>query len=70
MPKKSSDWVTTKKLADELGCNPKLIRNTLKDSVFREGRKREYINLNPTAWRPTYRWHLERCLKRYDVAGS
>lgn len=72
MAKSNSPWVTTTALAQELGCAPKHIRNTLKDDVFRQGYKRgEYYVINPHAWRPTYRWHLGRCIKRLDeVAGG
>ena len=57
-----SPWVTTATLANELGCGQKYVREQLKDDVFRPNQ--EYRNINPTAWRPTYRWHLERCIQR------
>jgi hypothetical protein len=62
--KARSAWVSTKALADELGCTPKHIRESLKDEIFGEGM--HYRNINPTAWRPTYRWHLARCLEKFQ----
>lgn len=66
MPKKQrSPWVDTSTLAQELGCSGKHIRQNLKDEIFQSGR--DYRNINPTAWRPTYRWHLPRCLKKFGA---
>ena len=57
-------WVSTAVLAEELGCEQKFIRESLKDSLFKAGI--HYRNLNPQAWRPTYRWHLKKCLQEYS----
>jgi len=62
-----SAWVTTKALAEELGVTQKFIRESLKDEIFGPGL--HYRNVNPTAWRPTYRWHLERCLQKFQEVG-
>jgi len=65
MAKKSrSAWVTTRALADELGVTQKFIRESLKDEIFAPGT--HYRNVNPTAWRPTYRWHLQKCLEKFQ----
>lgn len=58
-------WVDTVTLAEELGVRPKFIRDRLKDLVFKQGI--HYRNINPTAWRPTYRWNLKRCLEKMDA---
>jgi hypothetical protein len=63
-----SPWVSTRRLAEELGCTPKHIRESLKDEVFKMGT--HYRNVNPTAWRPTYRWHLKRCCECLDGRGA
>ena len=62
--RKRKAWVSTAVLADELGCEQKFIRESLKDSLFKAGV--HYRNLNPQAWRPTYRWHLKKCLQEYS----
>ena len=62
--RKLKAWVSTAVLADELGCEQKFIRESLKGSLFKAGV--HYRNLNPQAWRPTYRWHLKKCLQEYS----
>lgn len=59
MPKKSS-WVSTSKAASGLGCSVDfLLRN--RGELFKRGQ--HWKVLNPSAWRPTYRWHLANCQK-------
>lgn len=56
MPAKT--WLGTTKAAKELDVTPKYLReNRLK--LFKAGH--HYRLINPTAARPTYKWHLERC---------
>ncbi|MDB9527931.1 hypothetical protein PN498_18200 [Oscillatoria sp. CS-180] len=64
MAKSRSPWVSTKQLAEELGCSQKFIRETLKDELFKKNQ--HYRNINPSAWRPTYRWHLKKCLDSFQ----
>jgi len=56
-----SEWVSTSALANELGISQKHLRDTLRAELFKPGE--HYLNVRPTGWRPTYRWHRERCLK-------
>ena len=64
-PKKRSAWVSTSTLANELGVTSKHIRQRLKDEVLKPSE--HYRNINPHAWRPTYRWHLEKCLQAVEA---
>ncbi|MEM9087427.1 MAG: hypothetical protein AAGC93_01670 [Cyanobacteria bacterium P01_F01_bin.53] len=51
-------WIPTTLLAKELGVNPRYLqRNRLK--LFKAGH--HYRVVNPTSYRPTYRWHPGRC---------
>ena len=52
------EWVKASELAQVLSMSAWSVRNTLRPRL-RENY--HYRNLNPTAWRPTYRFHLERC---------
>lgn len=61
-------WITTKALSVELGCTQEHIRKNLKDSVFK--RDHHYRNISPTAWRPSYRWHLPRCQAGLKMAQN
>ena len=55
MPKR---WLSTPKAAEELDRRTNyLLDNRLK--LFKEGY--HYRLLNPTAARPSYEWHIERC---------
>lgn len=51
-------WLSTTAAAKELGVTPKFLReHRLK--LFEAGR--HYRLKNPTAYRPSYAWHLESC---------
>jgi hypothetical protein len=63
----SSEWVPTATLATELGISQKHLRDTLRREVFKPGV--HYLNVRPTGWRPTYRWHRERCLEALNAAA-
>jgi hypothetical protein len=51
----AGEWVSTTRAAAALGVTGKyLLRH--RGSLFKPGV--HYLNLNPQAWRPTYRWNL------------
>ncbi|MGB3787802.1 MAG: hypothetical protein WA949_07315 [Phormidesmis sp.] len=51
-------WIGTTALSKEIGVSRKFLwNNRLK--LFQAGR--DYRLKNPTAYRPTYTWHRERC---------
>ncbi|MEO1741284.1 MAG: hypothetical protein AAFR99_05690 [Cyanobacteria bacterium J06629_9] len=52
------EWVKASELAPVLGLSAWSVRNWLKPKLTENY---HYRNLNPEAWRPTYRFHLERC---------
>lgn len=56
-PKRSS-WVSTTAAAEQLGCSIWFLYDQ-RGRLFRAGT--HYQVLNPAAWRPTYRWHIENC---------
>lgn len=63
MKTKNKDWVTTKEMAQELGCCIDMLYRHIKNGIL-EPKKHFYI-LNPHAHRKTYKWHLNnvyRCL--------
>ncbi|NEP15358.1 MAG: DNA-binding protein [Leptolyngbya sp. SIO4C1] len=62
-PEQQSEWVGTPQLAKALGVSQKFLRNN-REKFFIAGT--HYRNINPTAWRPTYRWHRQRCEARLD----
>ncbi|NEQ46990.1 MAG: hypothetical protein F6K00_27000 [Leptolyngbya sp. SIOISBB] len=66
-PQKRSAWVSTSTLANELGVTSKHIRQRLKDKVLKPSE--HYRNINPHAWRPTYRWHLKKCLEAVESSS-
>jgi hypothetical protein len=59
-----TQWLTTTQAAIALGCSPKFLRSNM-DRLFKRGK--HYRVLNPSAWRPTYRWHLGRIQKMMDT---
>ncbi len=62
MPKHdtTSQWVTTRELATALGVSNSFLWKN-RETLFKQGEHWRLVN--PYAWRPTYRWHLERCQK-------
>ncbi len=51
-------WYSTTAAAAQLDVTPKFLReNRLK--LFKAGR--HYLLKNPTSYRPSYTWHVERC---------
>lgn len=63
-PKPARAWLTTSQAAAELGCSPKYLREN-RDTLFKRGT--HYRVLNPSAWRPTYRWHLKKIQKLMEA---
>lgn len=58
-------WTSTTLLAEEVGVKSQFLReNRLK--LFRAGY--HYRLKNPTAYRPTYTWHIDRCKAYFDKA--
>jgi hypothetical protein len=57
-PPKTSPWVSTATAARELGCSTDFLYRH-RGELFQL--RQHYKVLNPTAWRPTYRWHLPNC---------
>lgn len=58
-------WLSTTIVAKEVGVKSQFLReNRLK--FFRPGY--HYRLKNPTAYRPTYTWHLDRCKAYFDKA--
>lgn len=55
MPKPKPEWVSTTEAAQSLGCSAKYLRSQV-GKLFKVGT--HYRKLNPSAWRPTYRWNL------------
>ncbi|NET39611.1 MAG: DNA-binding protein [Cyanothece sp. SIO1E1] len=55
---RSPVWVSTSKAAAELGCSTDFLLDN-REKLFQRGK--HWRNLNPQAWRPTYRWHLKHC---------
>lgn len=54
----SDDRLSTTKAAQKLGVTAKYLREKRLE-LFRPGY--HYWLVNPTAARPTYKWHFERC---------
>lgn len=63
----STDWLSTKAAARKLGIDSQQLRKKLKP-LFTQGV--HYYVVNPTAWRPTYRWHYQRCLEKLNEIGQ
>jgi predicted ArsR family transcriptional regulator len=57
----SSAWAETNQAAEELGITPRQLRK-LRASLFKAGT--HYRVKNPTAARPEYLWHVEKCAKQ------
>lgn len=55
------EWVSTKDAAYALGVSSSYLYDHREDLFGGQGL---WVNLNPTAWRPTYRWNLPR-MKAY-----
>jgi hypothetical protein len=65
MPKKlSKDWVSTSELAAILDCSIDLIYKLRDEQLFKKNE--HWRVLNPTAARPTYRWHRNKCQNTLD----
>ena len=58
MAELKKEWVKASELGPVLSMSAWSIRNWLKPKLKENY---HYRNLSPTAWRPTYRFHLERC---------
>lgn len=68
MPKRlSREWFPTSQAAIKLGCTPKYLLSK-KNDLFIRGK--HYRVLDPRAWRPTYRWHVERIKAAMDGLDS
>jgi hypothetical protein len=59
--KLSSDWVTTRQLASELNCSTRHVLRFIDNLPMKRGE--HYINLNPSAMRPTYRFNVAKVRK-------
>ncbi len=60
----SSDWVGTRKLCEVIGCHRHHIDTLKKWKVLQP--KKHWKNISPSAARPTYRYHLKRCIAALD----
>ena len=60
----NKSWISTSVLADERGCSIDLIYKLRDEGLLKKNE--HWRILNPTAARPTYRWHLKRCQKLLD----
>lgn len=61
MSQDCNEWVSTRAAACALGVSTDYLYEHRED-LF--GGQDLWVNLNPTAWRPTYRWNLPR-MKAY-----
>lgn len=69
MPRKlSSEWVSSSKLCEVFGISTKLLIRLRADTTLREGT--HWVNISPTAARPTYRYHFKRVEKALGVKGD
>lgn len=57
-------WVAGSVLAEALGVSKKTIYRYRENEILPEG---SYINISPCGIRPTYRYDLEECLKRFGI---
>jgi hypothetical protein len=53
------DWLDTAEAADRLGITPRQLLELRKKGVLKS--RKHYRKKNPTAYRPTYIWNVERC---------
>jgi hypothetical protein len=60
----SSEWVGTRQLCEAIGCSRDHIATLRKWKVLKH--KKHWKNINPSAARPTYRYHLKRCMAALD----
>ncbi|NEQ28473.1 MAG: DNA-binding protein [Microcoleus sp. SIO2G3] len=56
----TSEWVDSNTAAKELGITPRRLRQLRKDGLLRLGRHYRIVS-KPSASRPAYRWHVDRC---------
>lgn len=56
----TSCWVDSKTAAQALGISPRHLRKLRSQGLFKLG-KHYRIPSSPSAARPTYLWHIERC---------
>ena len=62
----SSDWVSTKIAAAELGCSIGHLFNLKEDETFKHGK--HFRDIRRTyGIRATYRWHLPNCAAILDL---
>ncbi len=55
------DWIDTDQAAVELGITRRQLLELRRQGHFKAGQ--HYRKKNPTAHRPTYIWHVEKCSK-------
>ena len=63
MSKPTDRWISTTAIAAELGLTPKFLREH-RTEYFKA--VTHYRLINPNAYRPTYQWHKERCVARWN----
>ena len=65
MTKSSSktQWVSTSIAAERLGVSKQFLLKYRGD-LFKQ--RKHWKNINPHAFRPTYRWHVANCEKAMD----
>lgn len=57
MNPKTENWVSTKTMAQSLGCCNDHLYRQVRNGNLSKGE--HYFILNPSAFRPTYRWNLQ-----------
>ncbi len=62
----NKNWLDTDRAAEALGITPRQLRQLRKNGIFKAGK--HYRKKNPTAARPAYIWHVEKCLKILEEA--
>ena len=61
-----NQWFSTTAAAEALNLSPKQLLRYRK-TIFKA--RRHYLLKNPTAYRPTYTWHVDRCRKVLEDAS-
>jgi hypothetical protein len=54
-------WLDTEEAAQELGITPRQLLKLRKLGIFKWGK--HYRKKNPYAARPSYVWHVKKCLE-------
>lgn len=60
-----SDWVPTRDVCTALGVQTKQLWKLREQRVLKPNY--HYRNISPQGGRPTYRWHLKRCIQALEV---